>query len=218
MDELQYLECHIKMPLMSLPVRTTIARLQNAVVMISPGSQLQLKDLKSVPGVTDIVAPNLLHCGGMLKAIEAFPQARVWGPLGAKDAKPEIPWTHQLVKGQWLYDDELKLIPLQGMPRFNECLFVHKKSKTLIVADLFFNMDQAAGIGSWIIMNIFGTYRKFAMSRLFAKFITDKEAFTTSAQEILEQDFSKIAVGHGNLLVAGPPDVLKALQKRGYKP
>lgn len=217
MSDLLFLECHRKMPLMSLPVRTSVARLNSATVMISPGSQLSKDQLKSAGAVTDLVAPNLLHCAGMMAALEVFPKARVWGPEGATKAKPEIPWTHELNKETWNYEDELKLIVLKGLPHINECVFVHKKTKTLIVADLFFNMGKAQGLGSWIILHLFGTYQKFAMSRFFAKFITDKNAFKMSAQEILEQDFNRVAVGHGQLFEGGPPEVLEAFQQRGFK-
>lgn len=217
MTDVQFLECKIHMPLMDLPVRTTVVTLSNAKVMISPGSKLTKEDLKKAGAVTDLIAPCALHCAGIPLACEVFPQARIWGPKGIQLVKPEIPWTHFLDEKTWPYQDELKLIELKGLPRNSECAFVHKKSKLLIVQDLFFNIRQPQGFGAWLFTHIFDTYDRFAMSRLFKSFIKDKAAFKVSAQQILEEDFTHIAVGHGALFEGGPAEVLAAFQERGFK-
>lgn len=217
MTDVQFLECKIRMPMMDLPVRTTVVTLSNAKIMISPGSKLTKEDLKKAGAVTDIIAPCMLHCGGVQQAREVFPQARVWGPKGVEQVKPEIPWNGFLDEKTWPYQDELRLIELKGLPRNNECVFVHKKSKLLIVQDLFFNMREPKGFGAWLFTHLFGTYDRFALSRLFKIFIKDKHAFQVSAQQILEEDFTKVAVGHGNIFDGGPAEVLAAFQERGFK-
>lgn len=217
MSDLRFLECQIQMPLMSLPVRSTIVTLPQAVLLISPGSQLTSEDLKTAGAVTDIIAPSLLHCGGMRQAHQVFPKARLWGPPGASTRKPEIPWTDTLSETHWPFQKELKLLELHGAPRFQEMIFFHQKSKSLIVTDLFFNVEAPQGFGSWLIMSAFGTYKRFAMSRLFASAIQDKEAFTASLENILQEDFETIIMAHGSPLKAGPQEALQALRRRGFR-
>lgn len=217
MDGLIFLESIKKMPLMELPVRSTYVELPNAGILISPGSCLTVEQLRTLPKVTDILAPNLLHSAGIPLASSVFPNANIWGVPGLKKLKPSIKWAHDLSPQSWLFQEELALIPLMGMPKVREAVFFHKRTKSLIVTDLCFNLMAARGLGAQIILSLFGTYRQFAVSRFFAKFIEDKTAFENSLDQIFSYDFQNIVVGHGdNLKGHGREHLLKALQQRGF--
>ncbi len=219
MSKLIFLESVKKMPAMSLPIRSTYVPLHTGAILISPGSALELAQLKSLPSVTDLVAPNLLHCAGIMKASSIFPKAQKWGVVSAKELKPEISWTDELLQKNWPYKNELPMIQLQGIPKINEVVFFHKESKSLIITDLCFNLLDSKGIGSWIILNLFGTYKKFATSRFFMKFVTDKEAFEKSLGEIFSFDFENVVLSHGeNITGAGKAKLLQALKERDLEP
>lgn len=216
MPNLKYLDCQIKMPLMSLPVRSICIPTQRGNILISPGSKLTTEQLGSLDNVTDLVAPNLWHCGGISQAQKIFPDVRIWGAPSASKLKPEIHWTNELSKAEWDLEDEISLIPIQGMPQYQEFSFVHKASKTLIVTDLAFNIKNPKGLGSWIILNMFGTYDRFAVSRLYINSVRDKKAFTQSIQEIFTHDFERIVVSHGEPIETNGKALLKtALAERG---
>lgn len=218
MDGLVFLESKKKMPLMELPVRSTNVSLPNAGILISPGSNLTAEQLRTLPRVTDILAPNLLHSAGVPLAASVFPEAKLWGVPGLKKLKPSIQWTHDLSPQNWHYQEELALIPLMGMPKVREAVFFHKRTKSLIVTDLCFNLMAARGLGAKIILGLFGTYRQFGVSRFFAKFIEDKAAFENSLDQIFSYDFQNIIVSHGdNLKGHGREHLLKALQQRGFR-
>lgn len=189
-QKIKYLDSVKKMPLMELPVRSYVVQLKQAVVLISPGSQLATEQLRSAGPVTDIVAPSMLHTAGVARAQKIFPQARVWGPNGFSSETLD----------NWPYQDELPAMEICGMPKVKEWVFFEPTSKTLMVADLFFNLVKARGFGSWLILNIFGTYRKFGVSRLFYNYVEDKRAFTDSMHKISKLDFDTIAPSHGELL------------------
>lgn len=191
----KFLDCEIQMPLLKLPVRTMVATLKDAVVLLSPGSKLTDEQLRSAGDVTDIVAPNLLHAGGIAQAHRVFPKARVWGPPGARTAKPHLPWTNDLT--DWTFQDQLYAIPIRGMPQFNEFVFFEPQSGTLFVADLFFNLQQSKGLGAWILLHLFGTWRKFGISRLYLKAVKDRSAFASSVKALLELPIRSLVVAHG---------------------
>ncbi|MBK8202485.1 MAG: hypothetical protein IPK68_09305 [Bdellovibrionales bacterium] len=217
--DLIFLESVKKMPLMNLPVRSTFVPLKAGSILISPGSCLDLHQLKKIKEVTDLVAPNLFHCAGVPKASSVFPSAKKWAPVGGKISKPEITWSDELSSVHWPYQEDLPMIQLKGNSKINEVAFFHKGSKSLIVADLCFNLIDAKGIGSWIILNLFGTYRRLAMSKFFAQFIDDKAAFNESLTELFSFDFENIIVGHGeNLFGNGKDKLLKALKERDFAP
>lgn len=202
---LQFIDTQLKMPLMELPVRSTLVKLSNGQVLISPGSQMSLTQLQSLSPVSDIVAPNYLHTAGVPSALKVFPNAKAWG---TKEG-------FRLTSQDWPYQEELKLFSIEGMPKVKEKVFIHQKSRTLIVADLFFNLQDPHGMGAWFILNLFGTYKKFGISRFLLKFVTDKKAFSASLKNLLNEDFENIVVGHGNLIKGhGKEFFKKALEER----
>lgn len=218
MKNIRFLDSVLKMPLMKLPVRTVVINIGDKIVLISPGSKLSEDQLKSLIRVDDIIAPNLLHCGGVQKAAAIFPHAKLWGVQGARKLKPEIPWTDEISQSNWPYEKELSFVELKGLPRFNEVVFIHHDSRTLIVCDLFFNLLDAEGFGSWLILKLFGTYKKFGMSRLFLKFLQDRDAFEESLRKVFSYNFENIVVSHGNLVLGDGKSIFeRATTQRKFK-
>lgn len=216
LENVTLLESVIRMPLMQLPVRSVAIAIGGATVLISPGSRLQPAQLQSLGKVTDIVAPSFLHAGGVPQAVKIYPQARLWGPPGLEQHKPQVAWTHALTEESWEYADQLPAIPLEGMSSVHEVLFVHKASRSLIVSDFCFNLIGAHGIGAWLILHLFGTYQRFAVSKFFMKYIKDKAAFERSLERVLTYNFDKIIVGHGEIVASDAPTRLRAaLKERG---
>ncbi len=210
-----FLECEKKMPLMKLPVRSSLVQLRNASVLFSPGSKLTTEQLKSLGNVTDIVGPNLLHLAGVPLAIRTFPQAKLWGPKGAHEKRPEINWPAVTSEEIWPFQSELPMVSLAGVSRLNEMVFIHRESKSLIVSDLVFNLVDASGLGARIILGLFGTYRKFGISKLFVKSINDKIAFKRSIDQLMTYDFDNIIMGHGHIVEGNGKALLqKALTER----
>lgn len=211
---IQYLHCKVKMPLLELPVTSMVVRLKNAVVLVSPGSGLSEEELRAAGPVTDIVVPNLLHAAGVPRAHRVFPQARVWGPPGARKAKPEMPWTDELTA--WPYAEELAAIPVAGVPKLNEYVFFDRASGTLFAADLFFNLVRARGVGAWIILNLFGTYRRLGVSKFYLRYAEDRAAFAASVKPLLDLPIRTLAVAHGDPITEDPvPRMRAAFAERG---
>lgn len=215
---LKFLEGEISVLGIRMPVRTTLIELGQNRIMLSPGSPFSPETLKSVGPVTDLVAPSLLHGTGVPKATGVFPEARVWGPRGMAQKKPEVKWTHDLNVTSWHYQQELPLIPIEGAPIAKESVFFHPVTKTLIVTDLVFNILNPKGIGAWIGLHLFGTYGRFAMSRLFLKAIKDKEKFEKSLEQVFQYDFENLVMAHGDVIVGGARDRLRTLlREKGFR-
>jgi hypothetical protein len=199
---LSYLESVKKMPLLALPVRSTVVPLSNARVLISPGSKLTPAQLASAGAVTDVVASNLLHTAGMAAAAKAFPAARLWGPRGVRKKHPELTWAGILGEDAWPHEAELKAIQVKGLERLREFVFVHKATRSLIVTDLVFNMVQQRGLGARFILGLFGTYQRFAISKLLIR-LSDRAALAASLTALAGEDFDVIVPGHGEVVAQG---------------
>lgn len=218
MKDIQILESIVSMPGMHLPVVSPLIHLSQANILISPGSQLTETQLSGQSTITDIVAPNLLHSAGIPQVHRLFPQANIWGTAKIQKIKEHIPWSQKLSTDSWNFQKELPCFEIKGIPAVEEYCFLHRESRTLILTDLCFNMLEGEGLGFWIFTHLFGTYKKFATSRLFTSAIKDKEAFIKSIREILDQDFENIIVSHGSPVIGNGKDLVKlALHERGYR-
>jgi hypothetical protein len=209
---------HLSMPLVKLPLTTSLIKLSNdKTLLLSPHPSLTVEDFQSMGNVTDIVAPSLLHHLGIKNAVAALPQAKLWGASGLEQKQKDIAWSHFLDEENWPYNNELVAIHLAGMPKINEFAFFHKASKTLFVTDLCFNILDDSGLGGWLIYNIFGTYKRLAVSKLLIKAVTDKAAFQQSLAHLFSYDFDDIVVCHGSVVKGGGrAKLLAALKERDY--
>lgn len=215
--QIEIIHSIVKMPLMSLPVATPIVQFKDRVLLISPGSQLSMEQLKNIGQVTDILAPNLLHSAGVEKASQVFPKAKLWAVHGLKKTKPHINWTDELNEKSWPYHEHLQLIEIKGMPSVNEVVFYEPKSKSLITTDFGFNMQNVSGFGARIIQSIFGTYQRFAVSRLFTLMVKKNDQFEQSINKIFQTQFDKIIMSHGEPLEMNARDkLIDALKERGF--
>lgn len=59
---ISYLDSVVRMPMMTLPVRTPIVHLAGADILISPGSQLTPAQLASAGRITDLVGQERGLC------------------------------------------------------------------------------------------------------------------------------------------------------------
>lgn len=210
---LTFLEDHVSMPLMKLPVRTTVIEVAAGRVMFSPGSMMSAQQLASAGDVTDIVAPSFWHTDGGPVAAKVFPRARLWGPAGMREKHPGYTW---MVLGEdaWPHAD-ISVLPLEGMPKIRETCLYHAPSRSLLTVDLFFNCVDAKGLGARVIMGMFGTYGRFAVSRMFMMLVKDKLAFARSVAPLRDLDIAHVVPAHGQVVsVDAKERALAALRER----
>ena len=130
----------------------------------------------------------------------------VWRPCapGFAAAHRQLAFTDTLddtVADPWTED--LDQLVVAGMPKFNETVFLHKPSGTLIAADLAFNIISDVGPYTRFMLTLTGANGRFTPSRLFKSFIKDPTAMRHSIDQILSWDFDRIVVGHGEVVESG---------------
>lgn len=214
MAQIEFIDTELRMPLMTLPVRSVLVSKGNSKIFISPGSQITESQYAKFKGVTDIVAPSFLHGAGVAKAKEHFKNAHLWKPAG--NYKPEVPWDSELTQNHWKWNDTLPILEIQGMPHVREVVFYEKESKTLLLTDFAFNILEPKGFAAPLLTMMFGTYRKFGVSRLFLRYVKDRMAFEQSVRKIFDWDFDRIVVSHGQMVATQGKKILRdALLERG---
>jgi hypothetical protein len=98
---------------------------------------------------------------------------------------------------------------VRGMPRLNEVVFLHRPSRSLIIADLAFNFGPDAHWAVKLLFRLGGTWGRFTPSRLERCLMKDRAAVRASIQRILEWDFDRIIVGHGPNIETGGKAALR---------
>lgn len=217
--KLLFFESEIKMPVMKLPVRSTVIQSSRGVIVISPidFSADQLQQIQHLGEVTELVAPSVLHHLHMQKAMQHFPKAKVWGMPGLKEKRSDIKWDYFFTLDSWPYQNEIEAIAIQGVPGMAEVALFCKDIRTLIVTDLVFNLQQAEGLGAAVLLRILGTHKRFAVSRLLGRFMKDRSAFKASLDQILQKSFDQIVMGHGQIVTGNGRQLFEqALRERDY--
>jgi hypothetical protein len=218
MDSLQFFESHAESG-PKLPLRSTMITLQSGQkVLISPikFTESQINELKKSPPQA-LVAPNLYHHLYIKKAAEDLNVSTVFLAPGLEKKRRDIEWPVILDSKTWIYQDELPMLTVSGMPMLNECVFCHKQTRTLIVTDLFFNLTGMQDGVKSLPYKLLGTFNKPAVSRLLHVITRDKKALKKSLEEILKWDFDRLVMAHGSIIESGAKKIFtEALTERGF--
>ncbi|KAL7576406.1 hypothetical protein ACA910_018211 [Epithemia clementina (nom. ined.)] len=201
------------------------------------------KALSNLGTVKYVVSPNYEHLKYASQWHQAFPEAEMWACPGLPERMPEIAWKgefpHQLRPVSWKnnmdpsdagsklpWDAEflqalhidMEKNPFTGKPFFNEVIFYHKPSKSLIVTDCFWNYPSRDTPNSdfqeddtWEMaprVDVpFGTSLwKFGMDKIYTPFynnfmVTDPSAYRDVCHHIMNGwDIETIIPCHGDIL------------------
>jgi len=212
------LEDGLKMPLMDLPLRCSAIKTSKGTVVISATKNISenREKILALGEVSAIVAPNLFHNLFAGTAKETFPNAKVYAPKGIEKRCPTLKVDTFLDPATWPFQEELVMIPLGGMPRFLEYVFLHQATKTLFVTDLCFNLGNPHKFLGRLLLDMFGTRGRFGVSRLFKSMIWRRRQFRESIEVLLQHDFSRIVMAHGKVIEnKGKFLLTEALKERG---
>jgi glutaredoxin len=166
--------------------------------------------LAALGPVKYIMSPNYEHVKYAQQWIDAYPDAIAYGCPGAKEKFPQISFQAEVGVGNavpeaWASDLLVTYMdcehnPFTRSPFFNEVVFVHLPTKTLIVTDLFWNypIDAPAGTRAW----------KWGMDEVYLPFykqfmICDRSRFKTAVDRIVAWDFDSVLPCHGTYIAQG---------------
>jgi len=209
--------------------RGTLVRMQNGgVAVFSPVALTDdvKKTVASLGELRYIAAPDLEHHIFLGPWHEAYPNAKVIGPEGlaekrAKQKNEDVPFFKAFsaagpspVDADFDAEFDIEYIPAHLN---NEIAFLHKPSKTLIEADVFFNLPAteqfsktgtAAGAG--ILTKLFSSLNNTAGSAVgqkrflwYAISSGDRKGFNESVGRIAKWDFDTVVPCHGDVIETG---------------
>ncbi len=194
-------------------VRMTCIRLATGgVVLISP-----IKWTKDLAAAVDalgpvsyLIAPTSFHHLYIKEWAEKNPAAKllVVPQLVAKrkDLKPSAV-IDSAFKPDWGAD--LQLLFVEGGRLYSEAVFLHTKSRTLVLTDLCFNLQRIDGFYPTVALKLYGVYKKFGPSKAVALFMGDKGKLLAAVAHMATWDFTRVIVAHGDIWEGASPSKLQ---------
>lgn len=210
--------CRTNLRFLLLPIgaRMTVIKSPGGDLFIhSPvGINEKIKqELSHLGRVRFIVSPNCLHHLFISDYIEQYPFAHIYSSPGLEEKRQDIFFYKSLKdepEKEWsLFLDQLILA---GVSSLREVVFFHKQSKTLIVADLVMNFTEKSSPLLKIVLMLFRLLGKpfspIDMNKLSA---TDRALVRHSIERILEWDFDRIILSHGEIIPCRGKEILRQI-------
>ena len=185
--------------------RMSIVRLANGALMLHSPCDIDdvVADAISILGpVCCIVAPGNFHHMYVAKAQIRFPAAQTYICPGVESKVPGLRFDGILGSrppNEW--GGTMDQVLIRGSRFIWEVAMLHKPSKTLLLVDAIENFtDQTANV-SWQVkawFKLFGVWNRPKPAPEYRIGWKDKAAARSSLEQILEWDFNKIVLSHGD--------------------
>ena len=189
--------------------RMTVVRLESGALLLHSPVPIDAElatELARLGSVEYLVAPNSMHHVHLNSALERYPQAILYGPPALATKRNDLTFADLTKTNRIPWQTELSALHIEGAPNIDEFVFFHRPTKTLIVADYFFNIQQCRGWLTPWVLRLTGTYRRFAQSRVWRWSARDRARLRASAEKLLAWDFERIVVAHGDVVTAQARD------------
>ncbi|MBM4257703.1 MAG: DUF4336 domain-containing protein [Deltaproteobacteria bacterium] len=199
---------------LQLGTRTTVVRLAGGDVWVHSPGPLQPElttEIHALGAVRALVAPNAMHHLYLSQHLQAFPHATVYvSPALPAKLKSAFPYEALRDESPRLWSDDFAQHLVGGIPKLQEVVFFHHVSRTLMLTDLAFNIQQSDSWFTRVFMRLNGAYGRFGPSRIFRTMVKDRAALRSSLNRIQEWDFDRIIVTHGEVLETGGKNAMRS--------
>jgi glyoxylase-like metal-dependent hydrolase (beta-lactamase superfamily II) len=200
---------HQRLSVMGVEIgtRMTVVRLSDGGLLVhSPirlTPELEQK-LASLGRVEHVLAPNLDHYLFVAAFRERYPHARFYATPGVAPKLPEVRFDAELRFGQTApLGDGIEQAWFRSNHELQELVLLHRSTRTLITADLAFNMQSSDGLISKLMLKLNDSYLTFGPSRVCRAHITEPVMARSDVDAILALKPERAIVAHGEILGAG---------------
>jgi hypothetical protein len=214
---------------LSVGTRMTVIRLgEGRLVVISPIALTPelTTQLNSLGSVAYQIAPNRYHHLFAQAFQQQYPQAEFWGAIGLQEKRPDLKIDHVITAESGEIGTEILYRQFHGLnvpslafsnfgkpDPFNEVVFLHKPSRTLIVTDIAFYFTA---INTWetrFFLKLLGSYNALQPTLLEKWWSKDRALVERSIRAVLAWDFDRVIMAHGSIIETNG----KAMLKAGYE-
>ena len=186
--------------------RTTLVRLSDGGIFahaLGPADDIDHDEIAKLGNVSQLVAPNLFHNAFVKDWVARYPGASCHAPPGFEGKVAGLDYITLGDRPPSAWSVDLEQVCVEGAPDLEETVFFHRATRTLLLTDLCFNMVHSDSFMTRLLMRIMGGYGHFGPSRLAKFFMKDKAAIRRGIERILQWDFDRVTVTHGEVLETG---------------
>jgi hypothetical protein len=144
----------------------------------------------------------------------AYPEARIYCAKELVEKRADLPWHGVLGDAPepgWAADIDQALF--RGNRFMEEAIFLHRRSRTLVVTDLLESMYPEDGWIERLAARIGGVYKRPGLTLDQRLMVRDRDAARTAARRILDWDFERIVLAHGRLIERDGKAVFRAAMR-----
>lgn len=203
-DNVWVLDQPLRFPLLGdLGTRMTILRLSDrSLMLISPvkfGEEVK-QELKQLGEVKYIVAPNAFHHLYLSLARSAFPGTKAYGPIKLRFKRRDVVFAEFLDPAKrYPWSEEVDMLLFPGRDDNDEFVFFHKATRTLIVADLVFNVADGHSFFSRLLLRA-NQAIGLGMTRIGKRVFKDREKLRDNLRTLIQWKPERLVLSHGDLV------------------
>lgn len=203
----------LKLIVGDIGTRMTVIRLRDGGLFLHSPVPLDAETraaLDALGPVRAVVAPSLVHHFYVGEYGAAYPQATLYAAPGLETKRADVRFGAVLddePPAQWA--GQLEQHVFRGAPIMNEVVFFHPPTRTLLLTDLCFNVVRPMRGRARFFLRLVKA-RGFGPHRIIRFGIRDRTAAQASLQRILQWDFDRVVVTHGDVLETGGHAALQA--------
>ncbi|MBW3621966.1 MAG: DUF4336 domain-containing protein [Armatimonadetes bacterium] len=195
--------------------RMTVVRLSGGGLFVHSPIELTpdlKRELDALGRVQEIICPCRFHTAHLREFAEAYPDARLYASPDLQPKKSTEGLAFAGVLGdtpetQWAADLDQHVF--RGNALAGEVIFFHPASRTLLLTDLCFNLPSERGFSTRLVAGLLGVRDRLAPSRTLKFATRDRDASRESVRRILEWDFDRVIVTHGNVVESGGKEAFR---------
>jgi Domain of unknown function (DUF4336) len=188
--------------------RMMVIRLSSGELLVHSPAELtpELRDeLAQLGEVRYVVPANRFHGHLYMEQYQAtYPNVELFAAPGLEARRPDLSFQGVLgdeVDPRWREDVDLLVFP--GSRFLTEIEFLHRPSGSLILGDLCMNLGPDRPALSRAFARLDGIYKQFGTPRTIRLTVRNKDAAARSVERMLEWEFDRVVVGHGDIVDSG---------------
>lgn len=192
--------------------RTTLIRLSSGELFahgLGPIDEGDHTEIAALGNVTQLIAPNLFHNTYVKDWVARYSGATCYAPARIDTKLKDLDYIPLSNRAHEAWSADLEQVAVEGAPQLDEVVFFHPATRTLLLTDLCFNMVHSDSFLTRLFMRMMGGYGHFGPSRLGRSFMKDKAAVRRGIERILEWDFDRVTVTHGEVLESGGNEMFR---------
>jgi hypothetical protein len=167
--------------------------------------------LDALGPVRHVLAPNRDHHLFVPDFRASYPEARFYAARGVQAKLPAVAFEQELEHPETVdaWRDCVDTLYFRSSNELHEIVLFHRRTRTLITADLAFNIHESQGLLSRLLLRLNDSFRTFGPSRACRWHIRDPRTARTDLDAILDLEPERIVVAHGEVLHAGATAALR---------